>query len=77
MDHMLLARLVCSDPACAASVETTGASLDELAMLLCACGWGLEVLTLSHVEVIAPQVRAGRHLRLVLADPPAALAAAA
>ena len=69
---MLLARLICSDPACAESVETTGASLAELATLLCDCGYGLEVLALSHVEVVAPRARAERHLRLALAVEPVA-----
>ncbi len=41
---MFVARLVCSDPACGAESEARAASADELATLVCDCGFGLEIL---------------------------------
>ena len=44
---MLVARLLCSDPACAEPFEARARTLAELATLACDCGWGLEVLAVS------------------------------
>ncbi len=44
---MLVARLLCSDPACAEPFEARARTLAELATLACDCGCGLEVLALS------------------------------
>ena len=44
---MLVARLLCSDPACAEPFEARARTLAELATLACGCGCGLEVLAVS------------------------------
>ena len=44
---MLVARLLCSDPACAEPFEARARTLAELATLACECGCGLEVLAVS------------------------------
>jgi hypothetical protein len=38
---VLIARLICSEPACAAAYDATAASLAELETLACDCGCGL------------------------------------
>ncbi len=44
---MLVACLLCSDPACAEAFEARGRTLADLATLACDCGCGLEVLAVS------------------------------
>jgi len=44
---MLVARLLCSDTACADAFEARARTLAELATLACDCGCGLEVLAVS------------------------------
>ncbi len=44
---MFVARLLCSDPACAEPFEAHARTLAELATLACDCGCGLEVLAIS------------------------------
>ena len=46
-DVLLLARLVCSDVACADEAEASVGSLAELDALACACGCTLELLAVS------------------------------
>ncbi|MGZ4267724.1 MAG: hypothetical protein ACXVFN_04960 [Solirubrobacteraceae bacterium] len=41
---MLVARLICSDPACTVEAEARAATLAELESLACDCGCALEVL---------------------------------
>ncbi len=41
---MFVARLVCSDPACAAEREARAPTVDELTVLSCDCGCGLEIV---------------------------------
>jgi hypothetical protein len=41
---MLLARLICSDPACTAEAEARATTLAELETVACDCGCALEVL---------------------------------
>jgi hypothetical protein len=40
---MLVARLLCSDPACAAGFEARAPTLHELETLACDCGCALEI----------------------------------
>jgi hypothetical protein len=42
MGVMFVARLICSDEACAAELAAEGASLRELEALVCDCGCALE-----------------------------------
>jgi hypothetical protein len=46
---MLIARIVCSDPACTEELEVTVESLDELERFLCDCGHGFVLLTVSEL----------------------------
>lgn len=41
---VLVARLICSDPACAEEVAGEAATLRELEVLACECGCALEVI---------------------------------
>ena len=41
---VFVARLICSDPACAEELTAEASSLRELEVLACDCGCGLEVL---------------------------------
>jgi len=41
---VLVARLICSDPACTAEAEARAATLAELEAVACDCGCSLEVL---------------------------------
>ena len=41
---MFVARLVCSDPACAAELDAEAAHPGELERLICDCGCALEVI---------------------------------
>ena len=68
MSHVLVARLICSDPACAEEAEEHAASVEELQTFVCACGCGLEVLSLSEAELVdPPRVAAGERYLLVAA----------
>lgn len=44
---LFVARLVCSDPACAERAEPAIASLDDLDALACDCGCTFELLAVS------------------------------
>jgi hypothetical protein len=44
MQAMLVARLVCSDAACAAEVSAEARTVRELESLICDCGCALEVI---------------------------------
>jgi hypothetical protein len=44
MPRMYVARLTCSDAACAAELDAEAATLDELETLICDCGCALEVI---------------------------------
>jgi hypothetical protein len=44
MRSVFVARLVCSDSACAAEAAAEAATLDELETLMCECGCALEVV---------------------------------
>jgi hypothetical protein len=41
---MFVARLVCSDPACAAELDAEASEAAELERLICDCGCALEVI---------------------------------
>lgn len=41
---MYIARLICTDPACAETLTVEAASLRELETMACECGCGLEIL---------------------------------
>jgi hypothetical protein len=41
---VLVARLLCSDPACAEEIAAEARTLRELEVLACECGCGLEVI---------------------------------
>jgi hypothetical protein len=41
---MFVARLVCSDPACAAELDAEASDAAELERLICDCGCALEVI---------------------------------
>jgi hypothetical protein len=44
MEHVFVARLICSDQACAAEAEEEALDLGELERLMCDCGCALEVI---------------------------------
>jgi hypothetical protein len=44
MRDVLVARLICSDTACAAELEAEAPTLAELETLICDCGCALEVI---------------------------------
>lgn len=46
---MFVARLICSDTACAEPFEARAATLDELTTLACDCGCALEVIGWADV----------------------------
>ena len=50
---MYWARLVCSDPACAAEVAAETATLRELDTLICECGCSLELIGWPDVSAEA------------------------
>jgi hypothetical protein len=65
MIAMFVARLVCSDPACAAELTATARLAPELETLLCECGCALEVIGWPDwldepAEVVALRVERGR-----------------
>jgi hypothetical protein len=55
---MFVARLICSDMACAAELEAEAGTLAELETLMCECGCALEVIGWpdSVGEPVAPVV---------------------
>jgi hypothetical protein len=67
VSHVLVARLICSDPACAAEAEEHAETVEELATLACHCGCGLEVLSVSEAELLDPPRVAGERLVLLAA----------
>ena len=69
---MLLATLVCSDPDCDDELEIVIEDMDELAGLICECGYGFVLSTVSELaneeaKVVSIQFRQGRVLRRRLA----------
>ena len=51
MPPVFVARLICSDPDCAAEVSAEARTLAELEALACDCGCGLHVLGFAdHVD---------------------------
>jgi hypothetical protein len=75
---MYVARLVCSDEACAEEVAHEAASLAELETLLCDCGCALEIIGWPDVaaeplaEVVTLRVQASSAARRRGAVPEAA-----
>ena len=60
---MFVARLICSDPACAAELDAEAPTAAELETLLCHCGCALEVIAWADwvedpADVVALQPRA-------------------
>jgi len=47
---MLLARIICSDPACTEEVEVTVESLDDLDGFVCECGFGFVLAQVSELR---------------------------
>jgi hypothetical protein len=48
---MLIARMLCSDPACEEEREIVVAELAELDRVCCECGFGLVLTSISRVEI--------------------------
>jgi hypothetical protein len=69
---MLLATIDCSDPACEGQLEIVIEDLDELFGLVCECGYGFMLSTVSELapedaKVVSITFRQGRALRRRLA----------
>lgn len=69
---MLLAKIVCSDPDCDKDLEIVIEDLDELAGLVCECGFGFVLSAVSELrpeeaKVVSIQFRQGRALRRLAA----------
>jgi hypothetical protein len=69
---MLLARIDCSDPACEEDLEIVIEDLNELHGLVCDCGYGFVLTTVSEMrpddaKVVSIQFRQGRALRKLAA----------
>jgi hypothetical protein len=69
---VLVATIVCSDPDCDRDLEIVIDDLDELAGLVCDCGYGFVLSTVSELrpeeaKVVSIQFRQGRALRRRLA----------
>jgi hypothetical protein len=69
---MLLAQIDCSEPACEGELELVIEDLDELAGLVCECGHGFVLTTVSELrpdeaKVTHVQFRQGRALRKLAA----------
>ena len=64
---MFVARLICSDMACAAETEAEAATVAELETLVCECGCALEVIgwpdAVAVAEVVQIRLTAGRERR--------------
>jgi hypothetical protein len=61
---MFVARLTCSDAACAAEVTAEGRSIADLAALVCECGCALEIVAWPDwieepAEVVALRIDRG------------------
>ena len=64
--------IVCSDPCCEKDLEIVIEGLDELAGLVCECGHGFVLSTVSELrpdeaKVVSIQFRQGRALRRLAA----------
>jgi hypothetical protein len=69
---MLLARIECSDADCEGELELVVEDLDELFGLVCDCGYGYALATVSELapddaKVVAIRFRQGRALRTLAA----------
>jgi hypothetical protein len=69
---MLLAKIECSDPGCEGDLEILIDDLDELFGLVCECGYGFMLTTVSELapedsKVVSIQFRQGRALRKLAA----------
>ena len=69
---MLLAKIECSDPGCQGELELVIEDLDELFGLVCDCGYGFMLSTVSELapgdaKVVSIQFRQGRALRRLAA----------
>jgi hypothetical protein len=69
---MLLARIECSDPGCESELEIVLEDLDELHGLVCDCGYGYTLATVSELrpddaKVVSIKFRQGRALRTLAA----------
>lgn len=69
---MLLATIACSDPGCEKDLELVIEDLDELEGLVCECGYGFVLSTVSELrpdeaKVVSIQFRQGRALRKLAA----------
>ena len=69
---MLLAQIDCSDPDCEGDLEIVLEQLDELAGLVCECGHGFVLTTVSELrpddaKVVRVEFRQGRALRRLAA----------
>jgi hypothetical protein len=51
---VFVARMLCSDPACAEEQEIVIAELTELDSACCECGFGLVVTAISQVALARP-----------------------
>ena len=70
---MLLARIDCSDPGCEWELENVIEDLDELHGLVCECGFGFVLASVSELrpddaKVVSIQFRQGRALRKLAAE---------
>ena len=51
---MWMAHVICSKPDCTEELEVVVVDLTELDELNCECDYGLTVLSISEVELVAP-----------------------
>ena len=70
---VFVARLICSDPACAEELASEAAPLRELEVLACDCGCALEIIGWPDVvhpeaEVLVLHARGGRAVPRGAAD---------
>ena len=69
---MFLARIQCSDPECESELELVLEELDELHGLVCDCGYGFVLASVSDLlpddaKVVEIKFRRGRALRTLAA----------
>ena len=69
---MFLARIECSDPECESELELVLEELDELHGLVCDCGYGFVLASVSELrrddaKVVEIKFRGGRALRTLAA----------
>ena len=69
---MLLAKIDCSDPGCEGELEIVIEDLNELHGLVCECGFGFVLTSVSELQrddakVVSIQFRQGRALRKLAA----------